>query len=60
MNVYIVIKDDVPSCATLSEQEAHAVFDSSVRSGRYRQASVHVVSTVEEDRKVLLEAYQAA
>ena len=58
MNVYIVTRDDVPLCATFSEQEASAKFDSTVRSGRCREASLLVVPTTQEYSRVLRQMYR--
>lgn len=40
MTLYVVTKNDTPCHATFSEQEAVQLFDSSVRTGRYRQVAV--------------------
>ena len=58
MDLYILTKNDVPHCATFNEREALGMFDSTVRSGCYRQASVYVISAPEKNGRVLLEAYQ--
>jgi len=57
MSVYIVAKNDVPYHATFSEQEARQLYDSVLKSGRYRQVSMAVVPTSWEPR-VILESVQ--
>ncbi|MCG8356420.1 MAG: hypothetical protein MI920_12685 [Kiloniellales bacterium] len=60
MSVYIVTKDAVPFCATFSRNEASAIFDDIVHSGRYRQAATLVVSPLGDGYEVLQEAYKRA
>ena len=57
-NVYIVTKDHEPFCVTFSEHKALAMFDSTVRSDAFRQASVLVTGAASNNTQVLLEAHR--
>ena len=57
-NIYIVTKDDEPSCVTFSEHKALAMFDSYVRSGDYQQAAVHVTAATQNNPRLLLEKHR--
>ena len=58
MQVFIVTQDDVPRCATFSQDEASSMFDGIVRSRHYMRANVIIVPAQEENQRVLLQAYQ--
>lgn len=58
--VFVITKDDVPYHATFSKHEATLIFDSIVETGAFRQASVVAISTIQEYRRVLFDAGQAA
>lgn len=58
MRVYIVTKNSLPVHVTFDEREACTMYESTVRSGHYREASVMVIPTMTEDHKVLHSAYQ--
>jgi hypothetical protein len=60
MEVFIVTKDDVPYHATFSKREASLIFDGIVQAGTFRQASVVALSMMQEYRRVLFDAGQAA
>ena len=60
MDVFIVTKDDVPYHATFSKREASQIFDGIVLAGTFRQASVVAISTIQEYRRVVFSAWQAA
>ena len=59
MNVYIVTKNEQPCLTTLDEREACALYEDLLHSGRYRQAAVLFVPANTDNRKVLLEAFEA-
>ena len=58
MRVYIVTKDYRPLCATFDMREACDMYEETVRSGEFRQASVVAIPTMTEDHKVLFCAAQ--
>ena len=58
MQVYIVTTDDRPCGVTLDEREACSMYNRILRSGRHRQAAVHVVAAEEDRRQVLLEFHR--
>ena len=58
MNVYIVLKNDEPCCATLNEDEAVEVFNQKLASGACDHAAVLSVPTTGNDCHVLMEAAQ--
>jgi len=58
--VFVITKDDVPYHATFSQHEATLIFDGIVETGAFREASVVAISTIQEYRRVLFEAGQAA
>jgi hypothetical protein len=58
MPIFIVTKNDTPCHATFNEQEAQHLFESTVRSGRYRQVAVVMVPS-STNLRVLMEAAQA-
>ena len=58
MRVYVVTKDSKPVHATFDEREACRMYESTVRSGQYREASVMAIPAMTEDHKVLFSAYQ--
>ena len=60
LEVFVVTKDDVPYHATFSKHEASLIFDGIIQAGTFRQASVVAVSTMQEYRRVLFDASQAA
>ncbi|MEJ2122793.1 MAG: hypothetical protein P8Z76_19250 [Alphaproteobacteria bacterium] len=60
MEVYVVSKDGVPYHATFNEREASLIFDGIIQAGTFRQASVVAISTIQEYRRVLFDASQAA
>ena len=56
VNVYVVLQDEIPCCATLDQETAVSVFNHKVASGNCRHAAVVSVPAKGEDSKVLLEA----
>ena len=58
MTRYVVTLDEVPIRTTSSQRDACAMFDSVVRSRRYRQAAVVAVTAPDRSRRVLREAWQ--
>ena len=55
MNVYVVLQNDTPCCATLDENLAVAVYNDRVASGACRYAAVLSVPAVSEDHQVLMD-----
>ena len=59
MQVFIVSRDREPFLATFDMREACRTYESTVRSGRFREATVVAIPTKTDDHQVLLSAFQA-